>query len=473
MLFSSVVFLFYFLPLVLGLYYILRFSVTLKNMLLLVASLFFYAWGEPWFVLIMLASICFNYVFALLVDKFRERRKAAYTIITLMLIVNLGMLFVFKYLAFALRIVNENTSFGLSIPNIALPLGISFFTFHGISYVIDVYRGHGAVQKNLFYVALYISFFPQLVAGPILRYNTIADQMVNRKESWDKFAVGCCRFIVGLGKKVLLSNSMAIVADHIFSMGGTSEVSSSLAWLGAIAYTLQIYFDFSGYSDMAIGLALMFGFKFEENFRYPYISRSITEFWRRWHISLGTWFKEYVYFPLGGSRVTNKDKMIRNLLIVWGLTGVWHGAEWTFVVWGLINFAFIALEKIFSFDKGTRFIPLRHLYAMFIVVIGWVIFRSPDLLQAGHYLGNMFGLYGNGFWSNTTGMFLKEYAFFFILGILFCMPIATRMNKLMVDGARFRKPLELVYPLTIILLFLVCVSYLVKGTYNPFIYFNF
>ncbi|GGH68981.1 alginate O-acetylation protein [Paenibacillus silvae] len=473
MLFSSVVFLFYFLPLVLGLYYVLRFSVTLKNMLLLAASLFFYAWGEPRFVLVMLVSIALNYVFALLVDKYRDRRNAAYTIITVMLAANLGMLFVYKYLAFALRIVNESTGFGLSIPHIALPLGISFFTFHAISYVIDVYRGHGSVQKNPFYVALYISFFPQLVAGPILRYNMIADQMMHRKESWDKFAVGCCRFIVGLSKKVLLSNSMAIVADHAFSVGGTSDMASSLAWLGAIAYTLQIYFDFSGYSDMAIGLALMFGFKFEENFKYPYISRSITEFWRRWHISLGTWFKEYVYFPLGGSRVSNKDKMIRNLLVVWGLTGVWHGAEWTFVIWGLINFAFIALEKIFNLDKGIRFAPLRHVYAMFVVVIGWVIFRSPDLLQAGNYLGNMFGLYGNGFWSDTTGMFMKEYALFFILGILFSTPIALRMNKWMVDGVRFGKPLELIYPVSIIALFLVCVSYLVKGTYNPFIYFNF
>ncbi|AWB45607.1 membrane-bound O-acyltransferase family protein [Paenibacillus sp. CAA11] len=473
MLFSSVVFLFYFLPVVLVLYYALRFSLILKNIILLIFSLFFYAWGEPWFVLIMLASIVFNYFFALWVDKYRQRKAAAKWILTLMLIFNLGLLFVFKYLAFALSIVNENTLFHINVPNIALPLGISFFTFHAISYVIDVYRQQGKVQKNLFYVALYISFFPQLVAGPILRYKTIAEQMVQRKETWQKFSVGCCRFITGLSKKVLLSNSMAIVADHIFSMSSDSGLPVSLAWLGAIAYTLQIYFDFSGYSDMAIGLGLMFGFKFEENFNYPYISKSISEFWRRWHISLGTWFKEYVYFPLGGSRVANKDKMIRNLLVVWGLTGVWHGAEWTFVIWGLINFAFIALEKVFNVDKTSRFRLLRHVYAMFVVVIGWVIFRSPSLVDAGNYLSSMFGLHGTGFWSDTTYMFMKEYAVFFILGLLFSTPIAKKINKFTVEGARFSRVFELVYPLGMIMIFLVCVAYLVKGTYNPFIYFNF
>jgi len=473
-LFSSIVFLFYFLPIILILYYGLKFSVTLKNTVLLCASLFFYAWGEPWFVLLMLASIFCNYIFALLVDKYRESKIGARLILTLMCIFNLGMLFVFKYLAFALRVVNENIEFQFTVPNIALPIGISFFTFQAISYVVDVYRGQGQVQKNLFYVALYISFFPQLVAGPIVRYSTIAEQMFHRKETWKKFSVGCSRFITGLGKKVLLSNSMAIIADRIFEMSSTgAEVPVSLAWLGAIAYTLQIYFDFSGYSDMAIGLGLMFGFKFEENFNYPYISKSITEFWRRWHMSLGSWFRDYVYFPLGGSRVKNKDKMIRNLLVVWVLTGIWHGAEWTFFVWGLINFTFIALEKIFNIDKMTKFRGLRHFYAMLVVILGWVIFRSHNLKDAGTYMGNMFGVHQNGFWSDYTFMFIKEYAVFFIVGIVLSTPIAKRMNKFLVDGAPLSRGLEITYPIGIMLLFLVCISYLIKGTYNPFIYFNF
>lgn len=473
MLFSSVVFLFYFLPVVLLLYYGFRFSVTAKNAVLLVFSLFFYAWGEPVFVLVMMGSILFNYGFALFVDQYRESKKTAYFIIMLACLVNLGMLFVFKYLAFTLRILNENTSTQLTIPHIALPIGISFFTFQALSYVIDVYRQQGKVQKNLFYVALYIAFFPQLVAGPIVRYSTIAEQMIHRKETWQKFSVGTCRFVTGLAKKVLISNSMAIVADRIFGMSAAGEIPASLAWLGAVAYTLQIYFDFSGYSDMAIGLGLMFGFKFDENFNYPYISRSITEFWRRWHMSLGQWFRDYVYFPLGGSRVTNMDKVVRNLLVVWTLTGIWHGAEWTFVIWGLMNFACIALEKVFGLDKASGHRALRHAYAMVVVVLGWVVFRSRDLPEAGHYLANMFGLNGNGFWSDYTYMFAKEYALFFVLGMLFSTPIALKMNKSLVDRRRFGLGLELAYPLGMVLLFMLCVSYLVKGTYNPFIYFNF
>lgn len=473
MLFSSIVFLFYFLPIVLLLYYALRFSVTLKNTVLLFASLFFYAWGEPWFVLLMIASIIANYVFALLVDRYRESKRTARVILVVMCVFNLGMLYIFKYLAFSLRIINENSNFQLSIPNIALPIGISFFTFQAISYVIDVYRQNGKVQKNLFYVALYIAFFPQLVAGPIVRYQTIAEQMFSRKETWQKFSVGCTRFITGLAKKVLLANSMAIVVDRIFAMNAMADIPISLAWLGAIAYTLQIYFDFSGYSDMAIGLGLMFGFKFEENFNYPYISKSITEFWRRWHMSLSSWFRDYVYFPLGGSRVKNKDRMIRNLFVVWILTGIWHGAEWTFVIWGLINFVFIALEKIFNIDKIDSYKGLRHVYALFVVVIGWVIFRSENLIVAGDYIANMFGLNWNGFWNDYTFMFIKEYAVFFVLGIILSTPIAKRMNKYIVEGAPFRAVFELVYPIGVMLLFFICVVYLVKGTYNPFIYFNF
>ncbi|WP_027631903.1 MBOAT family O-acyltransferase [Clostridium hydrogeniformans] len=473
MLFSSIVFLFYFLPIVLVTYYLLRKSYRLKNIFLLVASLFFYAWGEPWFVLIMILSIMLNYIFALIIDKYRDKKSIARLILILTCVTNLGILFVFKYLGFTIRTINEMARLNLSIPNIILPIGISFFTFQAMSYVIDVYREDGKVQKNPLYVALYISFFPQLIAGPIVRYSTIADQMDNRKETWQKISIGTCRFITGLGKKVLIANNMAIIADRIFQMNTDAGVVASLAWLGSIAYTLQIFFDFSGYSDMAIGLGLMFGFKFEENFNYPYISKSVTEFWRRWHISLGTWFKDYVYFPLGGSRVSNKDKIIRNLFVVWMLTGIWHGAEWTFILWGLSNFVFISMEKFFGIDRMEKHKILRNIYTLFIINLNWVIFRSKNLIEARKFILNMFGVLGNGFWSDYTLMFLKEYSLFLIGGIIFSIPLAKRINKFIVEGRRGSILLEVGYPFVVITLFLICVSYLTKGTYNPFIYFNF
>ena len=473
MLFSSIVFLFYFLPIVLVTYYLLRKSYRLKNIFLLVASLFFYAWGEPWFVLIMILSIMLNYIFALIIDKYRDKKSIARLILILTCVTNLGILFVFKYLGFTIRTINEMARLNLSIPNIILPIGISFFTFQAMSYVIDVYREDGKVQKNPLYVALYISFFPQLIAGPIVRYSTIADQMDNRKETWQKISIGTCRFITGLGKKVLIANNMAIIADRIFQMNTDAGVVASLAWFGSIAYTLQIFFDFSGYSDMAIGLGLMFGFKFEENFNYPYISKSVTEFWRRWHISLGTWFKDYVYFPLGGSRVSNKDKIIRNLFVVWMLTGIWHGAEWTFILWGLSNFVFISMEKFFGIDRMEKHKILRNIYTLFIINLNWVIFRSKNLIEARKFILNMFGVLGNGFWSDYTLMFLKEYSLFLIGGIIFSIPIAKRINKFIVEGRRGSILLEVGYPFVVITLFLICVSYLTKGTYNPFIYFNF
>ncbi|WMJ79269.1 MBOAT family protein [Clostridium sp. MB40-C1] len=473
MLFSSIVFLFYFLPIVLAIYYVVKFSNTMKNMFLLLASLFFYAWGEPWFVLVMIISILCNYIFALLVDRYRNEKLSSKIILILMCSFNLSLLFVFKYLGFAIRTINEIANLQIHIPNISLPIGISFFTFQAMSYVIDVYRKDGEVQKNPFYVALYISFFPQLIAGPIVRYSTIAEQIGERKETWQKFSVGTCRFITGLSKKVLIANNMAIIVDHIFKMNTNSSIPASLAWLGSIAYTLQIFFDFSGYSDMAIGLGLMFGFKFEENFNYPYISKSITEFWRRWHISLGSWFKSYVYFPLGGSRVKNKDKVIRNLFIVWLLTGIWHGAEWTFILWGILNFVFIAAEKFLAIDKMDGHKAIRTVYTLFIVNLGWVLFRSTNLIEAGKFISNMFGVSHNGFWSEYTFMFLKEYFIFFVAAIILSTPIGRRMNKFIIDGGKGRSILEFGYPFAVMGLFLICVSYLVKGTYNPFIYFNF
>ncbi len=473
MIFSSVAFLFYFLPVALILYYGLFFSNPLKNGILLILSLIFYAWGEPKFVLLMILSIVVNYFLALIIDIIRDKKSLAKFFLLISCIYNLGMLFIFKYLTFVIRNINKYQNNPITVPNMVLPIGISFFTFQALSYVIDVYRKSGVVQKNPFYVGLYISFFPQLVAGPIVKYSTIAEQIKNRKETWEKFSVGTCRFITGLGKKVLISNSMAIVADRIFGMSEISPIAASLAWIGSIAYTLQIFYDFSGYSDMAIGMGLMFGFKFEENFNYPYISKSISEFWRRWHISLGSWFKDYVYFPLGGSRVSNKDKMIRNLLVVWLLTGIWHGAEWTFIVWGLLNFVFIALEKIISFEKIENIGIFKHIYTLFLVTLGWVIFRSLNLYEAGKYISYMFGLSYNGFFSDYTLMFIKEYSVFFILGIVFSTPIAKYANKLIVENTKGTKLLEYVYPFAIMILFIIVLSYLVKGSYNPFIYFNF
>ncbi|MDU4936196.1 MAG: MBOAT family protein [Peptostreptococcaceae bacterium] len=473
MIFSSVAFLFYFLPVALILYYGLFFSNPLKNGILLILSLIFYAWGEPKFVLLMILSIVVNYFLALIIDIIRDKKSLAKFFLLISCIYNLGMLFIFKYLTFVIRNINKYQNNPITVPNMVLPIGISFFTFQALSYVIDVYRKSGVVQKNPFYVGLYISFFPQLVAGPIVKYSTIAEQIKNRKETWEKFSVGTCRFITGLGKKVLISNSMAIVADRIFGMSEISPIAASLAWIGSIAYTLQIFYDFSGYSDMAIGMGLMFGFKFEENFNYPYISKSISEFWRRWHISLGSWFKDYVYFPLGGSRVSNKDKMIRNLLVVWLLTGIWHGAEWTFIVWGLLNFVFIALEKIISFEKIENIGIFKHIYTLFLVNLGWVIFRSLNLYEAGKYISYMFGLSYNGFFSDYTLMFIKEYSVFFILGIVFSTPIAKYANKLIVENTKGTKLLEYVYPFAIMILFIIVLSYLVKGSYNPFIYFNF
>lgn len=424
-------------------------------------------------MLLMIASILVNYIFGLLVNRFKKNKFLGKFIILLTCIFNLGTLFIFKYLAFVLRNLNEIMNFQFSIPSIALPIGISFFTFQAMSYVMDVYRDKGQVQKNPFYVGLYISLFPQLIAGPIVRYSTVAEQMEHRRETIDKFSVGCCRFITGLSKKILISNNMAIIADRIFTMNSNGSIPMTLAWLGSIAYTFQIFFDFSGYSDMAIGLGLMFGFKFEENFNYPYVSKSISEFWRRWHMSLGTWFKDYVYFPLGGSRVENKDKIIRNLFVVWLLTGIWHGAEWNFIIWGLLNFIFIAMEKLISFEEIQCKKLYKHLYALFVINLGWVLFRATNLIDAGKYIKSMFTFVNNGFWSNYTYMFIKEYLIFFIAAIILSTPFARRVNKFIVNKSLGYRTLEYIYPVTIMILFLVCVSYLVKGAYNPFIYFNF
>ena len=468
MLFSSSVFLFLFLPGVLIVYYLLlRPWRQAQNIFLLLASLVFYAWGEPWFVLVMMLSIAVNYGFGLWVDR-DGRRGGARLPVVLAVLFNLGILFVFKYLTFTLSILNRLGA-AFVIPGIELPIGISFFTFQALSYVLDVKRGRGQVQRSPLKVGLYISFFPQLIAGPIVKYETVADQIDHRRETWEDFSAGCARFIVGLGKKVLLSNQLALVADRAFLLEGADKLTTSFAWLGALCYTLQIYYDFSGYSDMAIGLGKLFGFHFLENFQYPYLSQSVTEFWRRWHISLSTWFRDYVYFPLGGSRVSSRGKHIRNLFVVWLLTGIWHGANWTFLAWGLFYFVLLVLEKYGHLGRGWPEV-CRWLFTFLMVNFAWVVFRADGLGAAAGYLGAMLGR-GAGLWSGETGLFLRENWTVLLAGAVFAVPVAPWLRD---RAAKWKSPvLDVGYALLAAAVFLVSASFIIKGTYNPFIYFNF
>ena len=470
MLFASTVFIFEFLPAVLLLYYVvLKKFRTAQNILLLVASLLFYAWGEPKYVLIMILSIIVNYLFGLLVDKFRQSKAKSRLVIALTVVFNLGVLYIFKYLMFTIENINSIAGLHLSVPNIVLPIGISFFTFQAMSYVIDVYREKGEAQKNPLNVGLYISFFPQLIAGPIVRYETVAYQIKHRKESFDKFSEGVCRFIIGLAKKVLLANTMAVVADYAFDMPG-SELTVVMAWVGAIAYTFQIFFDFGGYSDMAIGLGKMFGFEFLENFDYPYISLSVSEFWRRWHMSLGTWFRDYVYFPLGGSRVKSKARLVFNLFVVWSLTGIWHGANWTFLCWGLMYFVLLTIEKLIGWEKKypDKMKILRRIYTLFFVVMGWVLFRADSIGDAGAYFATMFG--GGNLIDDTTIYYALNYIVYFVIAILVSTPIFKNISA----KVKGDNPVVVaVSTIGLCVLLVVSVSYIVKGAYNPFIYFNF
>ena len=474
MLFSSTVFIYLFLPCTLiGYYLIFRKSRQLQNIFLLFVSLFFYAWGEPKFVLVMLLSIICNWFFGILVDKAKKKEKKSMIrlVLALTVIFNLSILFVFKYLNFTANTICSIFGITSSIPKIALPIGISFFTFQAMSYVLDVYRDKGAVQKNILNVGLYISFFPQLIAGPIVRYETVAEEIKNRKETLDDFFDGFARFIVGLGKKVLLSNTFALLADRAFDgCANGDNLSVAFSWLGAIAYTLQIFFDFSGYSDMAIGLGKMFGFHFLENFNYPYISLSVAEFWRRWHISLGSWFRDYVYIPLGGNRVS-KSRNIFNLFVVWGLTGVWHGANWTFIVWGLMYFVLLTFEKLTGFEKrkSKPFMVFRWFYTMFFVIMGWVVFRSNSLTDAFVYMKSMFGLNGNVF---SDGMFvgsLEQNAIMLIIGVIACTPLFVKAKAKIKENV----VLDIAHCGALIAMFVLSICSIVSSSYNPFIYFNF
>ena len=453
MIFSSASFLFAFLPCVAIVYYLLR-SRTARNVFLTLVSLFFYAWGEPWFVLVMLLSIVINWFIALRIGA--GEHKKAWLVVGL--VCDLGLLAVFKYLGFLMENVNWIFRLSLPVPQIVLPIGISFFTFQAISYIIDVYRGDGRVQKNLMNVCLYISFFPQLIAGPIVRYQTFDDQITTRRETLDDFCEGVRRFIVGLAKKVLLANNLAALADTAFAMK-TTELSLVGTWLAAASYMLQLYFDFSGYSDMAIGLARMFSFHLLENFNLPFIARSIAGFWKRWHISLTSWFRDYLYFPLGGSRVS-KGRLLFNMGVVWVLTGFWHGAQWTYLVWGFLFFVLQAFERFSGAGKWLEKHRIGHLYVFLVVMIASVVSRADSIPHALDLYRSMFGLDGSAIFDDTARMFLREYGVFLAAGVLCCLPVPKRIP----DAVR---------GVGLAVAGFVAITYVVMGSYNPFIYFNF
>ena len=465
MVFSSIVFLFVFLPVVLALYYVVP-AIRWKNVILLAASIIFYAWGEPVYIVLMLLSILFNFVMGLELERLREdsRRKKLNLIFTV--IVNLCILGIFKYYGFLLGSINS--AFHLHIPyrELALPVGISFYTFQTLSYILDLYRGDIKVQKNLLDFALYITMFPQLIAGPIVRYVDIQEQLESRVISWHKAGVGAEYFIKGLAKKVLLANTAGAVYTSIQGLGGEYQTVVT-SWIGILFYTMQIYFDFSGYSDMAIGLGKMMGFQFCKNFDYPYTSRSVTEFWRRWHISLGTWFREYVYIPLGGNRVS-VAKHIRNILVVWALTGLWHGAAWNFVLWGLYYGVFLLLEK-YLWGRYLERLPgwVGNLYTMFFVIIGWVFFSNTDLGAGLAYLGSLFGVGVAGFANATTLFYLKSSLLLLVICIVCSRPWAYRWYK-RVAGQR-----PVAAAVINAALLLLSIAFLVYDSYNPFLYFRF
>lgn len=467
MLFSSTIFLWFFLPLtIIGNYLI---KPKYSNILLLAASLIFYAWGEPICVLIMLASIVLNWGFGLLIHHSQASKRKKFLLVVCV-ILNLLILGYFKYLNFFADTINQVLQANvLTIPNIVMPIGISFFTFQALSYVVDLYRGECEVQKNVLHLALYISFFPQLIAGPIVRYHDIDQQICERTVTKEKFAYGMRRFLYGLGKKVIISNCAAELADKIFGLP-SSELTTATAWVGAIAYTIQIYYDFSGYSDMAIGLGRIFGFDFLENFNYPYLSRSVQEFWQRWHISLGTWFKEYVYIPLGGNRKGNLRTYL-NLITVFFLTGMWHGASWHFIIWGLYHGFFQILERLGLKKILAKCRVVSHIYCILIFVFGWVLFRADSLTDSVRYILHMVAPWiCENMFTLTTSVDIRTWSIL-LLAILGCGPLQLIGEKIPVISKKWKFSLcELLFLCGI---FVYCLILLTASTYNPFIYFRF
>lgn len=465
MLFSSISFLYYFLPIVFILYFVV--PTKYRNGILLISSLIFYFYGEPIYILVMIGSILSAYLHGILMNRYKKYKKI---FLITSIITSLSTLVVFKYSDFILSNLNTLFSTNLAMFHLALPIGISFYTFQILSYVIDVYKEKVPVQKNLIALATYVSLFPQLVAGPIVRYIDVEKELEKREHSFEKFSLGVRRFIIGLSKKVLLANSLGELCQIFLA---TNEKSIVFYWIYGLAFSLQIYFDFSAYSDMAIGLGKMFGFTFLENFNYPYISKSITEFWRRWHISLGTWFRDYVYIPLGGNRL-GKAKQIRNILIVWMLTGFWHGANWNFIAWGLFFGILLILEKTFLL-KVLEKLPkiIQHFYVLFAIMISFILFNANDITQAFEQIVGLFGANKEVFINDYTLYYLKSYLVTLIIAIIGSTPLLSKKLNQVKENPKIRKWINFIEPITLITLLLFVTAYLVDNSYNPFLYFRF
>ena len=461
MVFSSITFLFYFLTIVLLFYYLV--PKKCKNIVLLIASLTFYFYGEPKYTLLMVFSIICTYFFGLLINKYKKYSKL---FLVLSISISVGILVYFKYINFIIQNINLWLTNKIDFIHVVLPIGISFYTFQMISYIVDVYRGQAKVQKNILKLAMYISLFPQLIAGPIVRYTTIEEQLENRTHTFEKFALGVRRFVIGLGKKVLIANVLGELTSVFLS---SNEMSVLYYWIYGIAAMLQIYFDFSGYSDMAIGLGKMFGFDFLENFNYPYIATSITDFWRRWHISLSSWFRDYVYIPLGGNRVS-RLKWIRNILIVWMLTGLWHGAAWNFILWGLFFGILLIIEKLFL-EKILKKLPkfLSRIYVLIIVMISFIIFNGESFSQIMQNIGGLIGIGGIPLVSKESIYYFKSYFVVIAVGIVGATPIF----KNIANNKKIHKVINILEPIFLLVILLFSTSYIIDGSFNPFLYFRF
>lgn len=461
MVFSSITFLFYFLPIVLLIYYLV--PKKYKNIVLLIASLIFYFYGEPKYTLLMIFSIISTYIFGILINKYKKYSKL---FLGISITISIVSLVYFKYINFIIKNINLWITNKIDFIHVALPIGISFYTFQIISYLVDVYKGQAKVQKNIFKLAMYISLFPQLIAGPIIRYSEIEKQIENRTHTFEKFAVGVRRFIIGLGKKILIAN---VLGELIKTFLQSNELSVLYYWLYGISIMLQIYFDFSGYSDMAIGLGKMFGFDFLENFKYPYIAISITDFWRRWHISLSSWFRDYIYIPLGGNR-TSKIKWLRNIFIVWLLTGLWHGAAWNFILWGLFFGILLILEKMYLnnfLKKMPKF--LTRIYVLLTVMISFIIFSGESSEQIMENIGGLVGIGNIPIISKESVYYFKSYFVVLLISIIASTPIFIKIT----NNVKFNKIINILEPIFLFLVFLLCSSYIVDGSFNPFLYFRF
>ena len=470
MVFSSNIFLYFFLTLTLVGYFLLRKWRKWSNLFLTAVSLGFYAWGQPKFVVVMFASIVVNWLLALWIDHEKQKpgQGRAKVALVLSVVVNLGLLGVYKYLGWLLGNINVWFNLSFPVPEIALPIGISFFTFQAMSYVIDVYRGDGKVQRNFINVCLYVSFFPQLIAGPIVRYQTVADEIENRRENKEDFVAGVHRFMVGFCKKTLLANNLGLLVDTLFGLD-QANVSVGGAWIAAAAYVMQVYYDFSGYSDMAIGLGRMFGFHFLENFRYPFVSKSVAGFWSRWHISMTSWFQDYLYIPLGGSRVKT-PRLLFNMFMVWFCTGLWHGASWTYVLWGMGFYVMLVIERFTGLRKWMEKHFVGHIYALVMMVFFTVMIRCESLPHAWTMYGSLLGVNGAQIWNSVTGVLVKEYGWFLLLGFICGLPVKDFIvDKLHVN----ENILRVAGAVVLVALTAVSISYIAVNGYNPFIYFNF